>query len=70
MTPYRAKSEISKLAIKLKIASNELMRRYKRRLDRLENEIKALSTLEVDMNVPKGTLKGFNVLYNIATSQL
>jgi len=69
MTPYKARSEITKIALKLKIASSELMNRYKRRLQRfLTDTPKAIRALETDLNVPHGTLKGFDTLYDVATS--
>ena len=68
MTPYRAKSEIRKIAYELKIASNQLMNFYKKRLDRIKDKAKSLRVTERDLNVKEGTLKGFDTLYDIATS--
>lgn len=68
MTPYKAMSEIRKIAYNLKIASNQLMNFYKKRLDRIKDKAKSLRVTERDLNVKEGTLKGFDTLYDIATS--
>jgi hypothetical protein len=68
ITPMRAREEIRKLAMKLKIASSELMLRYKKRLARFVDKAKALSQLEIDMNLTRGALKGFDTLYQTATA--
>jgi hypothetical protein len=68
MTPYKAMSEIRKIAYNLKLASGWLMRFYKQRLDRFKNPAKTIRATERDLNVPPGTLNGFDTLYDIATA--
>lgn len=64
MSSQKAKQEITKIAGELKIASGELIRRYSKYLTKTsDNSDRALSQLELSMNLPRGRLKGFDNLY-------
>ena len=64
----KARAAITKIAGELQIASGELMGRFAKRLARFNgNGTRAISQLELDMNLSRGRLKGFDVLYNQST---
>ena len=65
---FVARMKIKDLAKDLKIASGELMLRYGRQLNRVENNPqRALNYLELAMKLPRGRLKGFDKLYSQVT---
>ena len=64
-----AMREIRRIAGELKIATSDLITRYARTLKRyVDNGVRAVSALELAMNLPRGKLKGFDDLYQKAMS--
>jgi hypothetical protein len=61
----RARREIVRIAGELKISSGDLLLRYSRTLKRMAgNGSRAVSQFELALNVPRGRLKGFDLLYD------